>query len=311
MTISWQKCGQIYQPDGKGFFKSHATRPIPYRIDDNTLRLFYSSRDFDDRMLPTYIDVDVRKPDRILSIADRPLIGTGAPGTLDDSGVTLGSIVEHADQVHFYYTGWKRRRVVSFELTIGILTWDKTSAQCRRLYQGPILAQDIHHPLLVAGPFVMITEHGFKMWYCSGTEWKFPDGNPEPIYTVFYAESTDGIVWVPHGKPVIPYKFKGEVVSAPWVIKHHDQYFMWYSTRGHETKSAKCYSIGFAVSNDGIAWRRRDEDAGIVRSDTGWDSEMICYPAFYPFENKIYMFYCGNHVGRGGIGYAVADNFLN
>lgn len=307
----WRKCGLIYCPDGSGYFKSHATRPIPFRLDDGTLRLFYSSRDSDDRMLPTFIDVDVRDPRRVITVADRPLIEVGSPGTFDDSGVTLGSIVERQGEWHFYYTGWKRRRVVSFELSIGILIWDKKNSRCERPFQGPIISQGIHHPLLVAGPFVSAENGIFKMWYCSGTDWKFPDGNPEPIYTVFYAESADGVLWVPHGKPVIPYKFDGEVVSAPWILKHKNKYLMWYSTRGHDSKSAKCYTIGFAESSDGISWRRLDEVAGISRSGSGWDSEMICYPSFYPYKDKIYMFYSGNQVGRAGFGYAVAENFLN
>ena len=310
MKIEWRKCGLIYCPAGEGYFKSHATRPIPYRMDEGTLRLFFSSRDADGRMLPTYIDVDVGNPSKILSICDRPLIDLGSPGTFDDSGVTLGCILTMDDQVRFYYTGWKRRRVVSFELAMGILAWDFQSDSCKRIFQGPILAQDIDHPLLVAGPFVVAENGRFKMWYCSGIDWKFPNDNPEPIYTVFYAESSDGIKWVPHGKPVFDRKFDGEVVSAPWVLKLKSRYLMWYSSRGYATSSAKCYSIGMAESEDGVAWSRQDEDAGILRSESGWDSEMVCYPSFYPYNDKIYMFYCGNHVGRGGIGYAVAENFM-
>lgn len=309
--INWQKKGLIYCPDGTGYFKTHAARPIPYRLDDTTLRLFFSSRDADDRMLPTFIDLDIRDPARILNKGNKALIGLGDPGTFDDSGVTLGSVIEFDNRVLFYYTGWKRRRVVSFELSIGILVWDKHQNTFSRLFQGPVLAQDKNHPLLVAGPFVMMDAGRFKMWYCSGTDWKFPDGNPEPIYTVFYAESDDGINWTPHTQSVIAYKFDGEVISAPWVLRVKDKYLMWYSTRGHQTRQAKNYALGIAESSDGISWTRLDEQAGISRSESGWDSEMICYPAFYPYEDRIYMFYSGNGVGRGGVGYAVADNFLS
>jgi hypothetical protein len=309
--INWQKKGLIYCPDGTGYFKTHAARPVPYRLNEETLRLFFSSRDADDRMLPTFIDLDIRDPAKIVKVCDGPLLGLGEPGTFDDSGVTLGSVVELNDRVLFYYTGWKRRRVVSFELSIGIIVWHKESDTFSRLFQGPVIAQDKNHPLLVAGPFVMLESDRFKMWYCSGTDWKFPDGNPEPIYTVFYAESEDGINWAPHNQRVIDYKFDGEVVSAPWVLKVRDEYLMWYSTRGHETKLAKSYTIGYAESNDGLTWERLDEQAGISISESGWDSEMICYPAFYPYQDKIYMFYSGNGVGRGGVGYAVADNFLS
>ena len=73
----------------------------------------------------------------------------------------------------------------------------------------------------------------------------------------------------------------------------------------------KNYSIGFTKSTDGIVWTRRDENAGISKSQSGWEPEMVCYPAFYPYRDRLYMFYSGNNVGRGGIGYAVADNFIS
>jgi hypothetical protein len=310
MKIDWRKKGHIYSPGGGGFFKTHATRPVPYRLDEGTIRLFFSSRDDDDRMLPTFIDVAADDPSRVLRVCDEPLVGPGDPGTFDDSGVTLGCLVEDGDRVLLYYTGWKRRRVVSFELSIGILVWDRADDSFTRLFRGPILAQDVNHPLLVAGPFVMREGGRWRMWYCSGTGWRFPAGNPEPIYTPFHAESADGVNWAPTGGPVIDYKFDGEVVSAPWVLKAGGEYLMWYSTRGHETREAKSYTIGFARSGDGLSWERRDDLAGIGRSESGWDSEMVCYPSFFPRGDVIYMFYCGNGVGRGGVGYAVADNFL-
>jgi hypothetical protein len=307
--MNWKKKGLIYCPNGQGFFKTHATRPIAYRLDDENLRLFFSSRDADDRMLPTFIDVQAAHPSRIVRMCDRPLIDVGRPGTFDDSGVTVGCVVDFDDCVMIYYTGWKRRRVVSFELSIGMLCWDRQTDTFSRRFEGPIISQDTNHPFQVAGPFVMFDEARYKMWYCSGTDWKFPDERPEPIYTVFYAESSDGIKWEPRGR-AINYKFDGEVVSAPWVLKHDGKYLMWYSFRGHDTKAAKNYTIGFAESNDGLHWERRDEAVGISRSETGWDSEMICYPTFYSHAGEMYMIYSGNGVGRAGIGYAVAKNFL-
>jgi hypothetical protein len=310
MKIDWQKRGLIYCPDGSGYFKTHATRPIPYRLNEHTLRLFLSSRNSDDTMLPTFVDVDIRDPGRVIRVGDQPLIELGSPGTLDDSGVTPTSIIELKNQIHLYYTGWKRRRVVSFELAIGVFIWDRPTDRYWRRFKGPVLAQDKNHPLFAAAPFVSAQDGKFKMWYCSGTDWKFPNNNPEPIYTVFYAESDDGANWRPYANPVIPYKFDGEVVSAPWVQRVRDKYLMWYSTRGYASRAEKNYTIGFAVSDDGISWQRLDDLAGISRSDSGWDSEMICYPSLYPYNDIIYMFYSGNHVGRGGIGYAVAKNFL-
>lgn len=310
MKIEWHKKGLIYCPSGEGYFKTHAARSIPYRLNSNILRIFFSSRDYDDRMLPTFIDVEIANPSNVIQVSDYPLLELGQPGMFDDSGLTLGSLVDCGDRVLLYYTGWKRRRVVSFELAIGLIIWDRRNNTFKKMFKGPILAQDKNHSLLTAGPFVVRENNRFKMWYCSGTDWQFPNSNPEPIYTVFYAESDDGINWTPQGQQ-INYNFVGEVISAPWVIKLKEQYLMWYSYRGHVDKAAKQYTIGWATSSDGIHWERNDSSVGISRSASGWDSEMICYPSFYPYQDKVYMFYSGNGVGRGGMGYAVARNFLD
>jgi hypothetical protein len=297
-------------PAGDGVFKSHAARSVPWDVSDEVLRLFFSSRDADDRMLPTYIDVSRDDPATVLEVNRAPLAELGAAGAFDDCGITLACLVRRPDRIYAYYTGWKRRRVVPFELSVGLLSWVPERSRFERLYQGPILAQDRNHPFLVAGPFVMYDDDRFKMWYCSGTGWTVGADRAEPRYTVFYSESDDGIAWRPMGKPVIEYRYAGEVISAPWVIRGREKYHMWYSTRGHESAEAKRYVIGYAESPDGIRWTRLDEYAGIARSGTGWDSEMICYPSFWSQGETLYMFYSGNDVGKGGLGYAVAQNVL-
>lgn len=308
MEIDWSKAGRLFVPDGEGFFKTHATRPIPYRVSESVLRLYFSSRDSDDMPYPTYIDLDMAIG-RVIYIHREPMMDLGRTGTFDDSGITPTCILRHNGSERMYYVGWKRRRYgVSIEATIGLAELRDGGKTLNRIYEGPILGQDRHHPLMTAAPFVLFDENKYKMWYCSGTEWRVVNENPEPIYTVYYAESDDGIDWKPHGEPIIDYRYDGEVISAPWIIKTDGRYHMWYSRRGVEDKS---FVIGYAASKDGISWTRLDDHAGIDRSDSGWDSQMICYPSFFAHHEKMYMFYSGNNVGKGGIGYAVADNFLS
>lgn len=306
MAENWEKRGRIHVPDGTGFFKSHAARPIPFRLDQDTIRVLFSSRDDDDRMLPTFVDVAIDDPGRVLRLQEEPLMDLGKPGTFDDSGVTPGCVVRHGDEWLVYYTGWKRRRVnVSFELAIGLCRMVGLEGRLERVFDGPLIGQDRHHPYLVGGPFVLPEGGGFRMWYCSGSGWTSRDGNPEPLYRVHHAASQDGIDWAPRAEPVVDYRFDGEVISAPWVVARGGRYEMWYSTRGSATAEAKRYCIGYAESVDGLRWTRKDEEAGIARSETGWDSEMICYPGLFRHGDREYMFYSGNAVGRGGLGYAV------
>lgn len=307
----WHKKGLIYCPNGDGFFKTHATRPVPYQLNDEVLRIFFCSRDDDDRMLPTFIDVEAKNPSNIIYVEQNPIIKLGSPGHFDDSGIVFCSILKHGGNIYLYYSGWKRRRVVSFEVSIGLAVWNVEQSRFERVFDGPLVGQSRDNPLLACCPYVVHDGNKFRMWYCLGTEWKFIQDRPEPIYTVFYAESKDGLDWKLDQKPVIPYQYDGEVLSVPWVTRTQQGFIMWYSTRGSSSVDEKRYMAGVATSHDGITWERRDSEVGIEKSANGWDSEMICYPAIYNYGDKTYMFYSGNGVGRGGIGYAVADRKLD
>jgi hypothetical protein len=75
---------------------------------------------------------------------------------------------------------------------------------------------------------------------------------------------------------------------------------MWYSIRSF----AEPYRVGYAESVDGLRWVRMDSEAGIARSNDGWDSEMICYPAVIKVGPRTLMFYNGNGHGASGFGAA-------
>jgi hypothetical protein len=304
----WEKRGRIFTREGGSFFQSHATRPIPYRLDRNRLRIFFSSRCGDDMPHATFIDVDPAEPSRVLAVNETPLLPLGRPGTFDDSGITPVSIRRTAAGELMYYVGWKRRRVgVTIETSIGVADVLDGGDRLAKRFEGPILAQDPVHPLMVAAPFVVPWGDGYRMWYCSGSEWRQTPHGPEPVYSVCRADSADGVRWTADGRFVLPAASDGEVVSAPWVVRHAGGWLMWYSHRGSHSPEAKRYRIGIAASTDGEAWVRRDDEAGLDRSAEGWDSEMACYPSFYEQDGRTIMLYCGNHVGRGGIGWAVAS----
>lgn len=309
----WHKCGLLYTCENRSFFKSHATRPIPLRVDESRLRLFFSSRGSDDIPYPSYIDVNAHDPGEVLYVNEQPLLQLGRTGTFDDSGITPVSILKEPQRTLMYYVGWKRRRWgVTIETSIGAAFLEADDTTLRRVYEGPILAQDPDHPILVAAPYVIRHGGEYLMWYCSGTEWRQMQHGPEMLYTVYRARSDDGLKWTQvSNKPAIPYLYDGEVISAPWVIRTRSGWQMWYSTRGSESPTAKNYRIGVAISQDGMAWTRVDDHAGIRTSSSGWDSEMVCYPAIINIGDKTYMFYSGNGVGRGGIGYAIADRKLD
>ena len=89
-------------------------------------------------------------------------------------------------------------------------------------------------------------------------------------------------------------------IGRPCVRKDGGVYRMWYCYRGTS------YRIGYAESADGYEWTRRDGDAGIAYSASGWDSEMQAYPWVFGGEDDLYMLYNGNAYGSTGFGIAKA-----
>jgi hypothetical protein len=138
------------------------------------------------------------------------------------------------------------------------------------------------------------------MWYISGVKWEREGGNPKHYYHIKYAESRDGYEWKRKGLVCIDFKSKEEyAIARPCVIKEKGYYEMWYSYRGEN------YKMGYAKSKDGLRWERKDEEAGIDVSESGWDSEMIEYPFVFDHKGERYMLYNGNGFGKTGIGLAV------
>ena len=82
--------------------------------------------------------------------------------------------------------------------------------------------------------------------------------------------------------------------------KEGDVYKIIYSIRS----LSKGYRLGYGESKDGITFTRMDNEVGIDISKSGWDSEMIEFAERFQYRNKVYLFYCGNHYGMEGMGYA-------
>lgn len=140
------------------------------------------------------------------------------------------------------------------------------------------------------------------MWYGSTLDWTSENG--EMIHVIKYATSVDGENWIKHGV-VIPYEIGvAQAFSKPSVIIDKNGYHMWYSYRSGDGTP---YRIGYSHSTDGINWERKHKDVGIDVSETGWDSNMICYPFVFEHDGDRYMLYNGNNYGKTGFGLAILE----
>jgi len=310
--MKWIKKGLIFKVENNhDWMQTHAQVPIVDKINEERLRIYFGTRDKFNRTITTYIEVEADNPQNILYVHDKPVLGLGELGCFDDSGAMPSWIVNHEGAKYLYYIGWNVSTTVPYRNSIGLAISNDNGQTFTRLYDGPIMDRTYSEPHFCALSCVIVESGIWRMWYLSCVKWEVYNGKPEPYYHIKYAESPDGIDWDRRGIVCIDFKSSDEAgIVRPSIIKENGFYKMWYSYRGikdYRTNKEHSYRIGYAESDDGIDWTRKDKIVGIGVSETGWDSAMIAYPYVYEHKGRKYMVYNGNGFGRSGFGYATLD----
>ncbi len=306
----WKKKGLIYAPDGNfGWNISHAHVVCANEIDNDTLRIYYSARDEYGRCQASYLDLNSHELSQIKYIHNKTILELGKKGTFDDCGIMPTWLLNHPNgQKWLYYIGWTVRNTIPYHNSIGVAVSDD-GINFTKKFEGPVIHTIATEPYFNGSATVLFDQGIFKIWYLNCTHWhEAADGKMEPCYHIKYAESNDGINWKREGKIAIDYKNTDEGgISRPSILKENGMYKMWYSYRAiddYRQNTKRSYRIGYAESNDGINWTRRDELVGIDISKEGWDNEMIEYPLVINLKEKKIMFYNGNGFGKTGFGFA-------
>jgi hypothetical protein len=308
--MRWVKKGLIYTA-GNDFpwMKDRAIAPVCQLRPDGILRIYFSSRDHQGRSTPIFLETDPAKPEDVVRVVGTPILPFGEIGSFDDNGILSSSIVEAEGKSYLYYVGWNPRVTVPYHLSIGLAV-SNDGEHFTKFSDGPILDRSREEPFFNTAPFVLKGADKWRMWYVSATGWKLIDGNPEPLYNVKYATSTDGVEWIRTGAVAIQNDEFAEAVGKPFVFTEDGTFKMIYSYRNsinYRTDPRTSYRLGYAESNDGEDWTRKDADLGLVFSESGWDSVMMEYASSYLHEGKRYVVYNGNGFGESGFGYAVRE----
>jgi predicted GH43/DUF377 family glycosyl hydrolase len=300
-TQMWRKVGHVYAPDGtKSWMRSHAANPIAEPLGGDLFRIYFSTRDDENRSSIGFVDVDLREPSRILAEAQEPVLAPGALAMFDDSGVSIGCMVPVGRRRYLYYMGWHLTVTVPWQNTLGLAISDEAGAPFRRVSRFPIVALNDVDPYTISYPWVRYEGGRFSMWYGSNVEWG--PRKEDMRHLIKYAQSSDGITWTRPGTIAIDFSRASEyAICKPCVVKDGELYRMWFCARG------PAYRIGYAESRDGISWARLDDRLALDVSPGGWDSDMIEYPHVFDHAGRRYMLYAGNGYGRSGFGLAVLD----
>lgn len=303
--MRWTKLGLVYKPDGSmSWATSHAMVPTPVRLNSETIRVFVTFCDEDGIGRPGFVDVCARDPRHVLRVSSSPLLDLGLPGTFDENGMLACSVVDFGDgRMYMYYAGFELGTKIRYRLLSGLAVSTDSGESFRRHAPTPILERSASEFYFRGGPYCLLGDAGFRLWYVAGSEWTELEGKSMPVYDVRYAESQDGVLWPSEGEVQIAVSKPDEHgFGRPCVIaKPGGGYRMFYSVR---RRSLSAYRMGYAESPDGREWTRMDDQLGLDVTPGSFDSDAIMYAAPLDVDGTLYVFYNGNDFGRDG--FAVA-----
>lgn len=197
-----------------------------------------------------------------------------------------------------YYAGYDRsidQEQIGVLISSDLRTWTRPES-------GPVLSLSFAGMdlLQTSNPCVIKKDGKYFVWF----QGKLHNGT----LAVFFAASTDGIVWKGEDHPVLALP-QGQVgfragYQHPHVIYDEERsiYRMWF-TLNKDKRS----TIGYAESGDGIHWDIKS--ASVLQPEYSWEGCHVLYPMVLIDEQTgLYsLWYTGRSVtGKWSIGYATS-----
>jgi len=302
--MQWDKLGLVWTaPSGSGL--TGALQPTPLLLGDR-IRVFTGCRDAAGASSVWWVDLDAADPTRVLAEARTPALIAGPGGSFDAAGVVPCAVAAVEDTVRLYYAGYQppagpgeRFRVFS---GVAAAPTGRTEA-FTRLRTDPLLRTSADERLFrVVHSLTPWDGGGWRCWYGAGHEFRPGRTKLLPVYDIRQMDSPDGLDFPDAGEVAVPLGAVEEHrVGRPYVVPHDSGWRMYFGAGTEETT----YRLTFADSADGRSWRRHDGLLGLDVSPTGWDAEMVAYPAVVTTAAGTFLFYNGNGYGRDGFGVAV------
>ena len=296
--ITWRKLGLVVTLRPKlWWWRTHCMVPTVEPLEGPYHKIYFSGRDDHNRSHIGWAIVDIERGGKVVEYSQEPVLTLGELGCFDDNGVTPSCVVQDQGRTLLYYIGWNQGVTVRMILFGGLAISEDGGNSFHRYSRAPILSRTNRDPFLNTAPFVVKDGPKWRMYYVGGEGWVNRD---LARYNIRYAASDDGLTWRRDGRVCINFADSDEnALARPMVLKYGAVFRMWFAHKG------EAYRIGYAESEDGLNWRRRDGLAGIDVSESGFDSDMIEYAAVVEHAGRSYMFYNGNNYGYDGIGLAV------
>ncbi len=314
----WIKRGLVFNPaaitDRPDWMESFAQAPNVV-IFDEFVRVFFCCRPKpDDKGMfvsrTAFVDLDRNDLKKIVRISEKPVMPLGGLGDFDEFGTYPVSVLRNGGEndILACYGGWTRCESVPFDVALGMARSHDGGVTFEKFGKGPVVSYSPDEPFVVTSPKLRKYHDKWFLFYTAGRKWFMDQGRAEIIYKLRIATSDDGLNWTKENRDIVADKLgEDEAQACPDVIYKNGRYHMFFCYRAatdFRVNKERSYRIGYASSGDLLHWERDDAKSGIDISESGWDSLMVAYPTVFELDNKIYMLYLGNDVGRDGFGLA-------
>lgn len=305
--MKWNKKGFICSSEtfDLDWYKKNTMVPVPHPIDNERLRLFVTMCDSDNVGRVGYVDVDINNPSKILAVSKKPVLDVGPAGYFDDCGVLPSCLFNENGKLYMFYSAYQRHAKIPYSILTGLAVSHDNGESFEKVQQSPILERKDGEMFIRSAAFCIKVQDTYRIYYSSGNTWTHNSKKDVPAYCLKAIETKDILNWN-DSKPISIFELENDEygLTTPNVYVESGIYKMTYSIRS----ISKGYRIGYAESSDGIHWERKDNQLDLEVSQTGWDSEMICFGNTQTVSDKKYLFYCGNNYGVAGMGYAELSN---
>lgn len=298
--MKWRKLGLVYKNESiLDWQDNSALQPTPIDLGDR-IRMYVGFRDKIGISRIGFVDLHPSNPTKVIGVSERPVLDIGRDGAFDESGVVPSAVHKEGDSIFLYYAGYQLGSKVRFSV-LGGLAVSRDGGQTFQRHMDTPCFERSNNELLFRVPHTVIKSDGkFRVWYGAGSHFEQGENKTLPVYNVRYLESKDGKNFPSSGRIVLD-TIDGEYrIGRPQVIQSSTGWAMFY---GYSSE-AEPYKLGYAISEDGIRWLRKDKDIGLGLSEEGWDSEMMAYPSIVKSRGRTFLFYNGNGYGAAGFGVA-------
>jgi hypothetical protein len=226
----------------------------------------------------------------------------GIDGAFDENGVFPASIIDNQNEWYLSYTGFQLGTKIPHYNFGGIAAPSPEGELLERLSLTPFLDRADEGLTVRAGLTGIQLQNSKNEWlsaYAAGSTFEFINGKLRPNYSIF-TQKSDPLNLSRKGQLKVAYSEDEHGVGRPYLMKHDEKVFLFYTRRMRNFS----YLPGVSISYDeGNRFERIDSELENVTSRIlGFDEQMQYFPAPLFCNDKLLIFYNGNNFGRFGMG---------